>query len=62
MPSAAAIAAYALGSTPWSCTRRAPKTDSTMAMTRKPNRSRSWGEPRRVPLALAGEREMVRRI
>ena len=41
VPSAAAMAAYALGSTPCSCTSRAPKTDSTMAITRNPNRSRT---------------------
>ena len=49
VPSAAAIAAYALGSTPCSCTSRAPKTESTIAITTKPNRSRNSGEPRRLP-------------
>ena len=49
MPSAAAIAAYPPGSTPWSCTSRAPKTDSTIAISTKPIRRRSFGAPRRLP-------------
>ena len=35
-PRRAAIAAYAFGSTPWSWNSRAPKTDSTIAMTHEP--------------------------
>ena len=49
VPAAAAISAYALGSSPCSCTRRAPKTESTIAITTKPSRSRNSGEPRMLP-------------
>ena len=46
--SAAAIAAYDLGSMPCSWTSRAAKTDSTIAITIRPNRRRNCGAPRRV--------------
>ncbi len=52
-PSAAAIAAYDLGSMPWSCTSRAPKKDSTIAMRTRPTRRRSCGDPRRAVVRLA---------
>ena len=48
MFSAAAMAAYDLGSTPCSWTSRAPKKDSTIAITIRPNRSRNCGVPRRA--------------
>src|SRR5688500_12048512 len=48
-PSAAAIAAYDCGSTPCSCTSRAPKKDRTIAMRTNPMRSRSMGAPREGP-------------
>ena len=40
---AAAIAAYEPGSRPCSWTRRPPKTESTIAISTKPMRSRTWG-------------------
>jgi hypothetical protein len=46
--SAAAMAAYDLGSMPCSWTSRAPKNDSTIAITIIPNRSRNSGAPRRA--------------
>ena len=45
-PSAAAISAYSSGSTPCSCTKRAAKTDSTIAMKTNPTLSRSCGDAR----------------
>ena len=49
VPSAAAIAAYEPGSSPWSCTSRAPNSESTIAIITNPTRSRTCGEPRLLP-------------
>ena len=64
MPSAAAIAAYEPGSRPCSCTSRAPNSESTIAISTKPTRSRTCGEPRAAAARagrVAGRRLLVGR-
>ncbi len=47
-PEALAIAAYDFESMPWSWNRRAPKTESSIATSTRPTRSRTCVEPRRL--------------
>ncbi len=58
VPSAAAIAAYDFGSSPCSCTSRAPNSESTIAIITNPARSRTCGEPRRLLRCSAAGRRV----